>query len=122
MRKYTDRKIMVSMIMIVACFSLTGSIFSDAESKEPKLVAIIGEITKISEDYLIVSDRKVTLVDMDDHGIRYTTRILDAEENPMEFSELRVGNWVRVLGADTADGVMCASTIYYLLPHAPGPS
>jgi hypothetical protein len=120
MRTFTDWKLKVSMVMmLVACFGFTGSMFSDAGSEEPKLISFSGEITKISKDHLIVSGKEVILVDVVHDGIRYKTRVFDAEENPMELSRLKVGNWVRVLGTETTGGSMYASSIYFLLPPEP---
>ena len=121
MHMHVDRKwkYMISFITIVLSLGLAG--LSNANAEQPKLITIIGEIDEIGEGYLIVYGKRVDLVDMEYRGKQYTTNVFDAQENLMEFSELSVGNWVKVLGADSKEGAMCASTIYYLQPRAPEP-
>lgn len=118
---YAGRKLkyMISFITVLLALGFAG--LSNANAEQPKLITIIGEIDKIGEDYLIVHGKRVDLVDMEYRGKHYTTNVFDAHDNPMEFSELSVGNWIKVLGADSKEGAMCASAIYYLEPSPPEP-
>jgi hypothetical protein len=70
------------------------------------------------KDYIIVSERRVFLVDLSHEGKRYMTAICDDSGRRLRFSDLRVGQWVSVWGGILKDkrigarAVIAASSSY----------
>jgi hypothetical protein len=64
-----------------------------------------GKISDLSpsQDYIVVSERRVYLVDLSYGGKRYTTSISDDSGKRMNFTDLKVGKWVSVWGGVLKD-------------------
>jgi len=116
-----DRRLKYTISLITILLSLGLADLSNAGAEQPVMKTIIGEIKEIGDDYLIIHGIRVDLVDMEHRGKRYATNVFDAHDNPMEFSKLRVGNWIKVIGAESEEGAMSASAIHYLQPCVPEP-
>ncbi|HNY64066.1 MAG TPA: hypothetical protein PKM41_01425 [Deltaproteobacteria bacterium] len=75
-----------------------------------------GAITFISQsgDYLVVSDRKIWLVDVSYSGSSITTVVHDEDGSLIDFKRLRVGDRVYVFGGGRRDNEIAAKDIFLL--------
>ncbi len=96
------RKTMVIILAAAAAMMLyQGSCNAEKISKyfdEWQSTDVQGQISYLSpkEDYIVVSEKKIYMVDLLHQGKRYRTSITDDSGRKMNFSDLRIGSWVNV--------------------------
>lgn len=75
-----------------------------------------GMVTFISKasDYLIVSERKVELVEVAHKGNVFATRIHDNDGSSISLKNLEIGTWVYVFGGVRKENGIAAKDIYVL--------
>lgn len=109
------------LMATIGCFICT-SIYSSEKMTEYKSnwgkYDFQGRIDSIFHDegYLIVSERKVVLVDLVYSGKRYITAVKSVDGKELNFEDLDVGDWVFVSGGRFPDRSVGARTIF-LLPY-----
>ena len=106
------------VIILFACSGLYGSEKLTEYKGNWGKFEFQGRIDYISVDegYLLVSEKKVVLVDLEYKGKQYITVIRNANGKELQFEDLNVGDWVFVFGGRYPDKSIAARTIF-LLSH-----
>ena len=114
------KKISIITLTTVLCIIFSAGVCLCDKIQVPvsnwKQIEFQGEISYISSvgDYIIVSERKVVLVDMRHNNKHYETNVLDVNGRAISFADLNKGMWVFVRGGILPDNTIGARSIYLL--------
>jgi len=98
----------LSGILLCAMLFLFGAVSHatplDDALKSNDETSFSGIIMEVHNDYLVVSERKILLVNEKRNGRAYTTLIMDLNGKPQSFQSLAVGNRIFVKGFLAREG------------------
>ncbi len=81
-------------------------------ANDTKLIKFNGTLLKVHDDYLIVSGRKVVLLNKVVDGKKYVTEVSSGRKEPVNLKKLEKGTSLRILGQELPDKSVLALRIW----------
>ena len=112
------------IIMLIFLISIPHAVYADPLSYalgswDP--VGVCGNIMVTGRDYIVVSEKKILIINEKRQGKLFKTSIMNLEDKQLEFDSLKKGVFVAINGTESKDNddqnVVIAKEIYVL----PGP-
>ncbi|HNY64512.1 MAG TPA: DUF5666 domain-containing protein [Deltaproteobacteria bacterium] len=102
----------LAVVLLLLPLSAGFAVMGAADSDVPGFIRFTGTVSRVEDSRLVVSSRRVDLLDVTYEGKRYQTKILNVDGNPIQPKDIRKGDIVYVWGQETADGTIKATSIH----------
>ena len=109
------------IIMLIFLISIPHAVYADPLSyalESWKPVGVFGNIMVTGSDYIVVSEKKILIINEKRQGKLFKTSIMNLEDKQLEFDSLKKGVFVAINGTESKDNddqnVVIAKEIYVL--------